>query len=98
MLLHGRPATFAQAIKDATEIEYALNFEKQSEPEQEVYAIAQPNFVDHPKLATSLQQTLEQMVKRLEALETKLQLDVSHTSALRHPLQNHLRGNCVRNI
>ena len=48
MLLCGRPATFAQAIKDATETEYALNFEKQSEPEQEINAIAQTNSVYHP--------------------------------------------------
>ena len=88
VLLRGKPTTFAQAIKNATEIEYALNFENQSEPERDINAISQPNPMDHPKLAAQLQQTLEQMSKRLEALETRLQTD-----APRYPAQNRRREN-----
>ena len=88
MLLRGEPMTFGlQAIKNATEMEYALNFDNQSEPERDINAVSQINPKDQPKLAAQLQQTLEQMSKRLEALETRLQTDASCYSA-----QNRRRG------
>ena len=90
--LRGKPTTFAQVIKNVTEIEYALNFENQSEPERDINAISQPNLMDHPKLAAQLQQTLEQMSKCLEALETRLQTDAARYPA-QNPAQNRHRGN-----
>ena len=54
VLLCGKPTTFAQAIKNATEIEYALNFENQFEPERDINAISQPNPMDQPKLVAQL--------------------------------------------
>ena len=88
VLLHGKPTTFAQAIKNVMEIEYSLNFENQSEPERDINAISQPNPMDQPKLVAQLQQTLEQMSKRLEPLEIRLQTD-----AARYPAQNRCHGN-----
>ena len=65
VLLCWKPTTFAQAIKNVTEMEYALNFENQSEPKRDINAISQPNLMDHSKLAAQLQQTLDQMSKCL---------------------------------
>ena len=83
MLLLKKPTTIAQTIKNATEIDYALNFEKQSEPERAINAISQPNPMDQAKLSEQLQQTLEQMSMHLEALETRLQTDSAHYTLLR---------------
>ena len=88
VLLCGKPTTFAQAIKNAMEIEHALNFENQSKPERDINVISQPKPMDHLKLVVQLQQTLEKRPKRLEALETRLQID-----AARYPAQNRGHGN-----
>ena len=97
MLLRGQPTTFEQAVKDAKAIEYALNFEtKSTDPvAKEVNAISQPQPLENAKLATQLQQALESMTKRLEALETRLQTntDRNHTVAARNPSRNRRRGN-----
>jgi len=58
-----------QAVKDAEEVEYALNFVPESEPSPDVNAIHQQRptrELDSDKL----QDSLDQIVKRLEALET----------------------------
>ena len=88
VLSRGKLMTFAQASKNATEIEYALNFEKQSERERDINAISQPNLMDHPKLSAQLQQTLKTMSNRLEALESRLQTNAAH-----YPAQNCCHGN-----
>ena len=75
VLLQGKPATLEKAIESAKAIEYAFNFEQKSiEPAaaqtDRINTVGKP---EDPKLVAQLQQTLEQMTKRLESLETKLQ-------------------------
>ena len=41
VLLRSKPNTFEQAIKEATKIEYALNFKSKREPKQEIYLLPQ---------------------------------------------------------
>ena len=89
VLLRRKPTTFAQEIKNAIEIKYALNFEKHSKPERDIDAISQPNPMDQLKLSAQLQRTLEQMFRLLKVLEKRLQM-----VAARYPAQNRrCRGN-----
>ena len=83
ILLCGQPTTFEQAVESTEEEEYVLNF--QIKPTK--LATKDINVTNklHPmedlKLDTRVQQALEQMMKRLEALEARLQpASVSQTA------------------
>lgn len=91
LLLRGRPEQLEKAIKDATEVEYALNFES-ARVQQPVYAVTERQlrvsaneFV--PKQEATLQKlqtALDEMTKRMEALEStlaKAQRDSNATAA-----------------
>ena len=74
VLLQGKPTSLEKAIESAEAIEYAFNFEQKSiEPATQTDQVNTVGKPDDPKLVAQLQQTLEQMTKRLESLETKLQ-------------------------
>ena len=73
LLLRGKPTTFKQAIKDASDIEYALNFEPS--PEQLPESRKEINVVTQkqgPMELQKLQETLDRVSTRLEALELRL--------------------------
>ena len=69
-MLQGKPDTLTQAIKDAVNIEFALNFAGEADSNsQEVNAVHhKPR--QEPSGHNKLQESLDQIVKRLEALET----------------------------
>ena len=72
MLLKGKLTTFESVVADANDIEFAFTFETPQEEQQDV------NVVHHnaPSMATDfqkLQSVLEQVMKRLEAVETKIE-------------------------
>ena len=71
LLLKDKPTSLERAVADAHDIEFALAFEPVQEEQQDV------NVVHHKAPATSdaqqLQSILEQVTRRLEALETKLE-------------------------
>ena len=69
LLLKGRPETLVQAVKDAESVEYALNFATESELAQDVNVIHQKRPAKEP-VPDKLQESLDQIVKQLEALET----------------------------
>ena len=69
LLLKGKPETLVQAIKDAEGVEYALNFVIESESPQDINVI-RPKCQDHEPVPDKLQESLDQIVKRLDALET----------------------------
>ena len=64
VLLRGKPTTFDQAVKEAGEIEYALNFESKGESQKEVNLVPQRK---GPTEFEKLHENLE-MLKRLEKL------------------------------
>ena len=91
ILLHGQPTTFEQAVENAKEMEYALNFEtKHTEPgNKDINVINKTHPMEDQTLTTQLQQALDQMIKRLEALEIRLQpIAVNQTVRDRNPLRN----------
>ena len=100
MLLRGQPTTFEQAVDSAKEVEYAFNFESKSAEQatKDINAISKPHILEDQKLAVQLQDTLEQMTKRLEALETRLQSsDTGQTGRDRmNPSQNRRGKNRAR--
>ena len=71
LLLKGQPTTLDDAIKSATEAEFALTFDSMQERIDNVNAIHQkpPSQQD----TQGLESLLGQMTKRLEALETKIE-------------------------
>ena len=77
LLLKGKPTSLERAVADAHDIEFALAFEPVQEEQQDV------NVVHHKAPATSdaqqLQSVLEQVTRRLEALETKLETSSKST-------------------
>ena len=97
LLLRNKPNTFADALKAAGEIEYALGFDDSSR--EGVHAIAQhKRQSEHPDSDT-LSQTLEALTKRLESLETTLQKESQVAPRPRFgshryggPQQQHRRG------
>ena len=69
LLLKGRPANLEQAIKEATEVEYALHISRET---AEVHAVQQST---SDKRLDQLTQTMEKMALQLEKLEAKLQVE-----------------------
>lgn len=98
ILLRGQPTSFDQAVESTKEVEYALNFETKSTESaapKEINAIGKPYPMEDPKLASQLQHALDQMTKRLEALETSLQSNSTDEAARnRNPTQNCRSSNC----
>ena len=84
ILLKGKPTKFEEAVLTAEGVEYALNFEHKSpDPTtqtDEINAVGKPHCSEDLKLITQVQQALDQMTKRLEALETRLQSDCDGSS------------------
>ena len=71
LLIKGKPTSFNRAIQDAFDIEFALTFDAPQEDLQDVNLVrrkSSPTTTD----SQTLQSVLEQMTKRLEALETKV--------------------------
>ena len=99
ILLRGQPTSFDQAVESAKEVEYALNFETKSAESapKEINVIGKPHPMEDPKLAIQLQQALDQMTKRLEALESRLQSNSTDQAAHnRNPTQNRRSRNSGR--
>ena len=74
LLLRNRPETFTNALKDADaeEIEYALAFDDSGEG---INAIQHKKKQSERQDGPALSQTLEALTKRLESLETTLQMN-----------------------
>ena len=71
LLLKGQPTTLEDAIKSATDAEYALTFDSMQERVEDVNVIHQkPPSQQNTQVLEAL---LGQMTKRLEALETKIE-------------------------
>ena len=71
-MLKGKPTSFDRAIQDASDIEFALTFEAPQEELQDVNVVRRKS-TPMPSDSQTLQSALEQMTKRLEALETKVE-------------------------
>ena len=93
ILLHGQPTTFEQAIKEAMEIEYALNFETKAEPVKVINAVSNHNPLREPNVEMQLQKTLDQMTKCMESLEMKLQAGAEGTSDVHYSSRYRRSGN-----
>ena len=96
ILLQGQPTSFDQAVERSKDVKYALNFEtKPTEPaSNEINAISQPHPTEGPQLALQLHQALDQMTKRLEALETRLPPNSTNQAPRsRNPARNRRRSN-----
>ena len=70
LLLRNRPTDFTAALKDAIEIEYALEFDNQDDT---INAIGRTAQKTTPTPDASLRQTLETLTKRLDSLEATMQ-------------------------
>jgi len=73
LLLKGQPPSLDEAIKQATDAEYALSFESNHEEVHHVNAVNQKPPQQPSQQSDQLEIMMEKMTKRLEALETKLQ-------------------------
>ena len=80
LLLRNRPDTFANALKDAEEIEYALAFDDSGEG---INAIQHKKKQSEHQDTPALSQTLEALTKRLESLETTLQMNAKAQGSFR---------------
>ena len=70
LLLKGKPDTLQAAVENAKIIEYALNFETGLDDNaQEVNVVHRKTVVQENEASKKLQETMEQIVKRLDALE-----------------------------
>ena len=70
LLLQGKPDTLTQVISDAVNIEFALNFAREADSNsQEVHAVHHKPSTQEPSGSSKLQESLNQIVKRLKALE-----------------------------
>ena len=85
LLLRGTPKELSEAIEGATAVEYALNFDTSNALQPAVHALHQPYPCAAPKKETSepkhqldaLQNSFNEMIKRMEALETALNAPTS---------------------
>lgn len=99
LLLCGQPTTFEQAVENAKAVKYAFDFEtKSTKPStKDVNPISKPHPLKDQKLAIQLQQALNQMLKCLEALETRLQpTDAKQATHECNPPRNHRSNNRAR--
>ena len=70
LLLWGQPNTLDEAVRDAANVEYALTFAEEADNTQEVNVIRHKPSTQELSGQNKLQESLDQIVKRLEALET----------------------------
>jgi len=71
LLLKGKPTTLVQAVRDAEGVEYALNFATESDSTQdEIVSVVHQKRPAQESVSDKFQESLDQIVKRLEALET----------------------------
>ena len=68
LLLLGKPDTLQRAAEDATTIEYALNFETETDDAHKIVAVHKPESQSFEG-TQKLQDSLDQIVKHLESLE-----------------------------
>lgn len=78
--MHGKPETWKDAVRDAREIEYAMDFKAEGRKQQDINAVHQkPTEIqpvatqDDSKQVARLQETLEKFMQRMEVMETKLE-------------------------
>ena len=73
ILLKGKPTSLEQAMKEAAEVEYALDFYKTKELQYEVNAVQEDTAatVGNTKL-NRLEDTMQKMMERLETMESRL--------------------------
>ena len=69
LLLHSKPEILHQAIKEAVNVEYALNFDTGLEDTQEVNVVQSKPPTQDSAVVHKLQESLDQIVKCLETLE-----------------------------
>ena len=83
LLLRGTPKELSEAIEGATAVEYALNFDTSNVLQPAVHALHQPcaapeKETSEPKhQLDALQNSFDEMIKRMEALETALKARTS---------------------
>ena len=82
LLLRGKPETLHQAADDATAIEYALNFEEETDDFHEVATVHRKSQPQSFEGTQKLQNSLDEIVKCLEALETHQQPVYSSSTAV----------------
>ena len=80
LLLRNRPETFTNALKGAEEIEYVLAFDDSGEG---INAIQHKKKQSEHQDGPALSQTLEALTKRLESLETTLQMNTKAQGPVR---------------
>jgi len=73
LLLKGKPSSLTNAIADATNVEYALNFESTHDDQHEINVVHHKQEVSRNEEPQKLQLAIDQMTKKLEALKTKLE-------------------------
>jgi len=86
LLLHSKPTTFTAAVKDATAVEYALEF---GGVEDSIHAIKPTQPTPELPNATVLHQKLDALTKRLESLE----VTIGKSQAPTRPGYGRDRGN-----
>ena len=86
LVLRNKPETFANALKDAEEIEYALEFD---DSDKGINAIEHKKRHSERLDTPAISQTLEALTKRLESLETTLQTDAKTQIPFRPKRGNH---------
>ena len=91
MLLRNKPADFAAALKDATEIEYALEFDNTDNSINAIGHGAQKTAQTSDNV--SLRQTLETLTKRLESLEATMQKTHKAQTTSRSPQERDGHSN-----
>ena len=72
LLLRGKPDMLQQAIQDATNVEYALNFDAGLENTQDINIVKHKTKEEANEVKTpqKVQDSLDQIIRRLESLET----------------------------
>ena len=70
LLLHGKPETLHQVADNMTAIEYAFNFEEETDDFHEVAAVHHKSQPQSFEGTQKQQNSLDEIVKHLEALET----------------------------
>ena len=91
LLLRGKPESLKNAVKDACEIEYAMNFEVEGRKQEDVNVVHQKPkemqpVATHLQDVESIKQDLWQQIdKRMEAMETKLEAMVLGSSRNSQP-------------
>jgi len=78
LLLKGKPSSLTNAITDATNIEYALNFESIHDDQHEINVVHQKQEVSRNEEPQKLQFAIDQMTKKLEELEIRLEAATKH--------------------